>query len=278
MTPTAISTPPQRSSGGSRIPTESCSSRPGQTTSAVEHILHSSLGLSEEEAAKLVEEAPHAVLSRLKKEKAEQVLSQLKSTGAEAEAEPLMTHKWPLPYDELTNPLAINLTAANTFILICSSVTMVLALAAIQDGKRAKGSMYLLATVLIGSMFLGVQVYEYYQLMVGHHYPPGISATGHFRPSVSLFASCFFTMTGFHGAHVTGGVILLIGDLYPVVLLQRLFPEPLRSSRAGRTVLALRRPGVDHPVHDRVLALTRHFAARNGRLTAARGRSPGGTC
>ena len=32
--------------------------------------------------------------------------------------------------------------------------------------------------------------------MVGHHYPPGISATGHFRPSVSLFASCFFTMTG----------------------------------------------------------------------------------
>ena len=45
--------------------------------------------------------------------------------------------------------------------------------------------------------------------MQGHHYPPGISATGHFRPSVSLFASCFFTMTGFHGAHVTGGVIML---------------------------------------------------------------------
>ncbi len=175
----------------------------------VEHLLHSSLGLGVEEAAKLVEEAPHAVLSRLKKEQAEQVLSQLKSMGAEAEAEPLIAHKWPLPYDELTNPLAINLTAANTFILICSSVTMVLALAAIQDGKRAKGSMYLLATVLIGSTFLGVQVYEYYQLMIGHHYPPGISATGHFRPSVSLFASCFFTMTGFHGAHVTGGVILL---------------------------------------------------------------------
>jgi heme/copper-type cytochrome/quinol oxidase subunit 3 len=82
-------------------------------------------------------------------------------------------------------------------------------LAAIQDGKKHKGSMYLLATVLIGSTFLSIQVYEYYQLMFGHHYPPGISATAHFRPSVSLFASCFFTMTGFHGAHVTGGVILL---------------------------------------------------------------------
>jgi heme/copper-type cytochrome/quinol oxidase subunit 3 len=53
--------------------------------------------------------------------------------------------------------------------------------------------------------------------MIGHHMPPGISATGHFRPSVSLFASCFFTMTGFHGAHVTGGVIMLT-----VILIQSL--------------------------------------------------------
>ena len=50
-----------------------------------------------------------------------------------------MTHNWPKPYDELTNPLSINLTAFNTFVLICSSVTMVLALSAIQQGKRAKG-------------------------------------------------------------------------------------------------------------------------------------------
>ena len=44
---------------------------------------------------------------------------------------------------------------------------------------------------------------------VGHHYPVGVSASGHFRPSSSLFASCFFTMTGFHGAHVAGGVVML---------------------------------------------------------------------
>ena len=76
---------------------------------------------------------------------------------------------------------------------------MVLALAAFQRDDRRKGSIFLLATVLIGSTFLSVQVYEYYQLMFGHHYPPGISATGHFRPDVSLFASCFFTMTGSTG-------------------------------------------------------------------------------
>ena len=63
---------------------------------------------------------------------------------------------------------------------------------------------------MIGSIFLSIQIYEYYELMVVRHYPPGISATGHFRPSVSLFASCFFTMTGFHGMHVTCGVIALI--------------------------------------------------------------------
>jgi len=181
----------------------------GKNPEQVEHLLRSSLGLSEEEAKQLVEEVPHALVSRLTREKAEALAGQLKSLGALAQDEPLISHKWPKPYDELINPLAINLTAINTFILICSSVTMVLALAAIQDGKKHKGSLFLLATVLIGSTFLSIQVYEYYQLMVGHHFPPGISATGHFRPSVSLFGSCFFTMTGFHGAHVTGGVILL---------------------------------------------------------------------
>ena len=145
-------------------------------------------------------------------------MAALESAGAKAVDEELKTYQWPLPYDELTNPLAINLTALNTFILICSSLTMVLSLSAFQDNKKTKGSAWLLATVLIGSMFLGIQVYEYCQLMLFHHYPPGISATTHFRPSVSLFASCFFTMTGFHGAHVTGGVILLFVHLGPVVV------------------------------------------------------------
>jgi cytochrome c oxidase subunit III len=181
----------------------------GTSPTQVEALLHSSAGLSEEAAQTVVEEAPHGLVSGLAKEKAESLAAQLAAAGAEVEVEALKAHKWPLPYDELTNPLAINLTAGNTFVLICSSVTMVLALAAIQRGNKARCSFFLLATVLIGSTFLSVQVYEYYQLSVGHHFPPGISATGHFRPSVSLFASCFYTMTGFHGAHVTGGVILL---------------------------------------------------------------------
>jgi heme/copper-type cytochrome/quinol oxidase subunit 3 len=118
-------------------------------------------------------------------------------------------YNWPAPYDHATNPLSIDLTAVNTFILICSSVTMVLALSAIQNGNKARLTFFLLCTVLIGSTFLSVQVYEYYMLMRGEIHPIGISASGHFTPHVSLFASCFFTMTGFHGAHVFGGVVML---------------------------------------------------------------------
>jgi heme/copper-type cytochrome/quinol oxidase subunit 3 len=175
----------------------------------VEHVLHSVAGLSEEKAAELVEEAPHALVNGLTAAKAIELAKKLEEAGAVAENEPLKMYKWPQPYDEHTNPLDINLTAGNTFILICSSVTMVLALAAIQDGKRSRGSFFLGATVLIGTAFVSVQAFEYWALSTGHHYTVGVGASGHFRPDVSLFASCFYTMTGFHGAHVTGGVILL---------------------------------------------------------------------
>jgi cytochrome c oxidase subunit III len=172
-------------------------------------LLESMAGLTAAQAESRLHELPHALITGLPPEKADALQKALVAAGAEAKVEDFEKFDWPLPYNELTNPLSIDLTALNTFILICSSVTMVLALGAIQEGNKAKCSGFLLATVLIGSCFLGVQVYEYYQLMVGHHYPPGISATGHFRPSVSLFASCFFTMTGFHGAHVFGGVVML---------------------------------------------------------------------
>ena len=183
----------------------SAGSNASQVVSIVEH----ATGKSEHEAEELVHHAPHGILFGVPPERAKEVLDQLKKAGAEAKIEPLKTYDWPLPYDTEVNPLSIDLTAGNTFVLICSSVTMVLALSAIQRGDKRKLTLWLLATVLIGSTFLGVQVFEYYQLMLGHHYPPGISKTGHFRPDASLFASCFFTMTGFHGAHVFAGVVMI---------------------------------------------------------------------
>ena len=186
----------------------STGSNPAQAEEAIRAVAPE---LSARAAREIVEEAGEVtVVNKLTKEKAENLAAQLQSLGVTAHAEPVIPHNWPKPYDELTNPLSINLTAFNTFVLICSSVTMVLSLSAMQQGKRGRSLGFLAATIVIGSFFLSIQVYEYYELMFGRHYPPGISATGHFRPNVSLFASCFFTMTGFHGMHVTGGVIALI--------------------------------------------------------------------
>jgi heme/copper-type cytochrome/quinol oxidase subunit 3 len=96
-------------------------------------------------------------------------------------------------------PLNIPVTAVNTFLLICSSVTMVKAFAAAQDDDQKMLRTWLVATVLIGASFVGVQVYEYRELL--HH---------GFAPSSGLFGSTFFTMTGFHGFHVTMGVLCMI--------------------------------------------------------------------
>lgn len=102
---------------------------------------------------------------------------------------------WPVPGEVLNVPI----TAGNTFILICSSVTMVKAFAAIEEGDQKMLRIWLLATAFIGACFVGVQIYEYTELI--HH---------GFLPSSGLYGSAFFTMTGFHGLHVTIGVLCIL--------------------------------------------------------------------
>jgi cytochrome c oxidase subunit 3 len=168
-------------------------------------------GVDAHEAEHALHWIPTVLKSGLTSAEAEKLQADLEAAGAKGEVMGLEgnTTSWPQPYDSLTNPLSIDLTAVNTFFLICSSVTMVLALSAVQQGQQRKFVLFLLATVLIGSLFLSIQVYEYYHLLWGHYYPVGIGGNHHFQPSQSLFATCFFTMTGFHGAHVAGGVIML---------------------------------------------------------------------
>jgi heme/copper-type cytochrome/quinol oxidase subunit 3 len=101
---------------------------------------------------------------------------------------------WAPPGEVLNVPV----TAVNTFLLICSSVTMVKAFAAAQHGHLKQMRLWLLATVLIGASFVGVQVFEYIELVHKG-----------FVPSEGLYGSTFFTMTGFHGFHVTIGVICM---------------------------------------------------------------------
>jgi heme/copper-type cytochrome/quinol oxidase subunit 3 len=114
--------------------------------------------------------------------------------------------KWPVPAEVL----GINLTALMTFVLIVSSVTMVQSLAAIQNGDKARFKKFMGFTILGGLFFLGCQAYEWTHL-IGHTLP-------HYNLSFSkdLFATTFFVLTGFHGMHVSGGVIYNICVLLAV--------------------------------------------------------------
>jgi len=98
----------------------------------------------------------------------------------------------PLPHEALDVPL----TAVNTFVLICSSLTMVTALAAIQRGQVHSLRRWLFATILLGLGFLSGQAFEFTKL-----FGQGLSL------SRNVFGATFFTLTGFHGAHVFAGVI-----------------------------------------------------------------------
>ena len=107
----------------------------------------------------------------------------------------------------------IPFTSVSSFVLLMSSLTMVLALAAIQRGDEGRMRVWLMATALLGMTFISGQVYEFNTFV-----REGLAFT------TSPFSSAFFTMTGFHGAHVSGGILMLL-SLTGMSLDGRLPPE-----------------------------------------------------
>ena len=93
----------------------------------------------------------------------------------------------------------IPFTSVSSFVLLMSSLTMVLAVSSAQKGDDKKTNLWLLVTALLGSTFIGGQVYEFTAF-----YREGLGFT------TSLFGSSFYTLTGFHGVHVSVGIILLL--------------------------------------------------------------------
>ncbi len=103
--------------------------------------------------------------------------------------------KGPYPQDVFD----IAYTSVSAFVLLFSSLTMVLALSAAQRRDRVRMRLWLLATALLGMTFVGGQVYEFTTF-----YHEGLSLTG------NLFGTTFFVLTGFHGVHVTVGILMLL--------------------------------------------------------------------
>jgi heme/copper-type cytochrome/quinol oxidase subunit 3 len=97
-------------------------------------------------------------------------------------------------------------TSVSSFVLLMSSLTMVLALAGIQRGDHRRTRVWLLTTALLGASFVAGQAYEF-----------TVFVREGMNLRVNLFSSSFFVLTGFHGAHVTIGVLMLL-SLYSLSL------------------------------------------------------------
>lgn len=89
------------------------------------------------------------------------------------------------------------LGALNTLVLVTSSLTMILALSAVRSARRERAANFLLLTVLLGLTFLGVKAIEYSR-----------EITEGFTPESGMFWSFYYLMTGLHGLHVLGGIVL----------------------------------------------------------------------
>lgn len=93
----------------------------------------------------------------------------------------------------------IPFTSVSSFILLMSSLTMVLAVANAKRAEWGRTRLWLVTTALLGATFVGGQVYEFTAF-----YREGLGFT------TNLFGSSFYTLTGFHGIHVTAGIIMLL--------------------------------------------------------------------
>jgi cytochrome c oxidase subunit 3 len=125
---------------------------------------------------------------------------------------------YPLAFASASLNTNLWLGAANTTVLICSSLTMALGVHAAALGKRKLLVLFLVLTLLLGGVFLGVKAYEYHDKWVKHEVP-GIHfqcEDEHGKPCVDavhtqLFFSLYFGMTGLHASHmIIGAGILLV--------------------------------------------------------------------
>ena len=130
---------------------------------------------------------------------------------------PISVEQGPAPHQVYDIPF----TSVSSFVLLMSSLTMVLAVAAIERGDHHRVRTWLVATALLGATFIAGQIYEF-TVFVGE----GMGYT------TSRSSSAFYTLTGFHGVHVTVGIIMLVS----LVLLSMRGKLPEHRSETVETV------------------------------------------
>lgn len=121
-------------------------------------------------------------------------------------------YNYPKAFGEAGGELDIVLSSVNTFVLLCSSLTMALAVHAVQVNKKKALVMFLALTLVLGTIFLGIKGYEYYEKFEKHLIPgPYFEYQGEYPQQAELFFGLYFAATGLHATHmIIGGTVLLI--------------------------------------------------------------------
>ena len=114
-------------------------------------------------------------------------------------------------YAQASRHLDVLLGGINTGVLLCSSLTMALAVHAAQLGGRRTVVLFLIATIALGAVFLGIKAYEYYEKYEEHLIPGhGFQFEGPNSTHAQLFFSFYFALTGMHALHMIIGIGMML--------------------------------------------------------------------
>jgi cytochrome c oxidase subunit III len=118
--------------------------------------------------------------------------------------------KYPDAFAEASRHLDIRLGTINTAVLICSSLTMALAVRAAQLGRRPRIVLNLLLTLALGGTFIGIKLFEWAHKFHDHLFP-GVSFRfeGTHPKQAEIFFSLYFAMTGLHALHMVVGFVVI---------------------------------------------------------------------
>ena len=125
----------------------------------------------------------------------------------------------PIAFDAGSAHMDLMIGAINTAVLICSSFTMALAVHSAELGREKRVMLFLLATMVIGAIFLALKFTEYYLHYQDHKVPAfWFNYSGSQAPYVQMFFVFYFLMTGLHALHMTIGIGLLAVLLFRTLL------------------------------------------------------------
>jgi cytochrome c oxidase subunit III len=122
---------------------------------------------------------------------------------------------YPDAFAVASHELDVVLGTTNTVVLITSSLTMALAVHAAQLGQRKLLMTFLILTMILGGVFLGIKSVEYYHKFVEHHIPgPGFQFEKEYFRHAQIFFSLYFVMTGLHAIHMIIGIGIMLVMLW----------------------------------------------------------------